>query len=41
MGTVSSAANPRPTAVFTVLETARYEHMPRKYAKIMFSTKCP
>jgi hypothetical protein len=32
-------AKPRPTAVLTVLETARYEHIPKKYAKIIFSMK--
>jgi hypothetical protein len=30
-------AKPRPTAVLTVLETAKYEHIPKKYAKIIFS----
>jgi hypothetical protein len=32
-------AKPKPTAVFTVLETAKYEHIPKKYAKIIFSMK--
>ena len=32
-------AKPRPTAVSTFLETARKEHIPRKKAKAMFSTK--
>ena len=30
---------PRPLAVLTFLDTARYEHIPRKYAKIILSTK--
>ena len=42
MGTVISStkvtAMPRPAEVFTVFDTARYEHMPRKKAKIMLST---
>ena len=32
-------ARPRPLAVFTFFDTARYEHIPRKYAKIILSTK--
>ncbi len=32
-------ARPRPTAVFMFLDTARYEHIPRKYANTMLSTK--
>lgn len=32
-------ASPKPAEVFTVLETARYEHIPKKYAKIILSTK--
>jgi hypothetical protein len=32
-------AIPRPTDVLTVLDTARYEHIPRKYAKIILSIK--
>ena len=31
-------ANPKPEAVFIFLETAKYEHIPRKNAKIAFST---
>ena len=31
-------ATPRPEAVFTFFDTARYEHIPRKYAKIILST---
>lgn len=30
-------ATPSPNAVFTFFETARYEHIPRKYAKIILS----
>ena len=30
-------ATPKPKAVLTVLDTAKYEHMPKKKAKIMFS----
>ena len=32
-------ARPKPLAVLTVFETAREEHIPRKYAKIIFSIK--
>ncbi len=32
-------AIPKPAEVFTVFDTARYEHIPRKYAKIILSTK--
>ena len=32
-------AAPNPTAVLTVFETAKYEHIPKKYAKIIFSEK--
>ena len=32
-------AKPRPIAVSTFLETARKEHIPRKKARAMFSTK--
>ena len=32
-------AMPRPIAVSTFLETARNEHIPRKKARAMFSTK--
>src|SRR5690606_13057831 len=32
-------AKPSPNAVFTDLETARNEHIPRKYDKIRFSMK--
>jgi hypothetical protein len=32
-------AAPRPMAVSTFFETARKEHMPRKNARAMFSTK--
>jgi hypothetical protein len=32
-------ANPKPTAVFTVFDTAKYEHIPKKYANIIFSIK--
>ena len=31
-------AAPSPEAVFTFFDTARYEHIPRKYAKIILST---
>jgi hypothetical protein len=34
-----TTAAPRPTAVLTFLETARKEHIPKKYAKIMLSMK--
>jgi hypothetical protein len=30
---------PRPAAVLTFFDTARNEHIPRKYAKIILSTK--
>ena len=32
-------AAPSPTAVLTFFETARYEHIPKKYANTMLSTK--
>jgi hypothetical protein len=32
-------ATPSPADVFTVFETARYEHIPKKYAKIILSMK--
>ena len=32
-------AIPRPIAVDTFLETAKNEHIPKKYAKIMLSMK--
>jgi hypothetical protein len=32
-------AKPIPIEVLTVLETAKYEHIPRKYAKTIFSMK--
>jgi hypothetical protein len=32
-------AAPRPIAVSTFFDTARKEHMPRKNARAMFSTK--
>ena len=32
-------AAPSPTAVFTLFETAMYEHMPKKKAKTMLSIK--
>ena len=32
-------AAPSPTAVSTLRDTARNEHMPRKKARAMFSTK--
>jgi hypothetical protein len=32
-------AMPSPTDVLTVFDTARYEHIPRKYAKIILSIK--
>ena len=34
-----TTATPNPSAVLTFFETARNEHMPRKYAKIILSTK--
>ena len=39
MPSTKMTAKPSPTAVFTCLETARNEHMPRKKASRMFSTK--
>ena len=39
MSNTKVTATPRPRAVFTVFDTARYEHMPRKNAKIILSTK--
>ena len=43
MGTVKPStkitASPSPVEVFTVFDTARYEHIPRKYAKIILSMK--
>jgi hypothetical protein len=43
MGTVirrtKMTATPSPMAVLTDFETARNEHMPRKKAKIILSTK--
>jgi len=30
-------ANPNPNAVFTVLDTAKYEHIPKKYESARFS----
>ena len=32
-------AAPKPTAVATFLDTAKYEHMPKKTAKTMLSIK--
>lgn len=34
-----TTASPRPMAVSTFFETARNEHIPRKNARAMFSTK--
>ena len=43
MGTVISStkvtATPSPSEVFTVLDTARKEHIPKKKAKIILSMK--
>lgn len=43
MGTVTNntnvTASPKPKDVFTFLETAKKEHIPKKKAKIMLSTK--
>jgi hypothetical protein len=43
MGTVipntKITAAPKPMAVFTFFDTAKYEHIPKKYAKIILSTK--
>jgi len=35
----TTTAKPSPIAVSTFFETARNEHMPRKKARAMFSTK--
>lgn len=32
-------ATPKPKAVFTFLDTAKNEHIPKKYANIMLSIK--
>jgi len=32
-------ANPNPKAVFNVLDTAKNEHIPKKYERIKFSMK--
>jgi len=39
MSSTKVTAIPNPMDVLTVFETARYEHIPRKYAKIMLSMK--
>jgi hypothetical protein len=39
MPNTKTTAAPKPMAVLTFLETAKYEHIPKKYAKIMLSTK--
>ena len=41
MVTISTkiTAEPNPTAVFTVFETAKYEHIPKKKVKIILSIK--
>ena len=41
MPNTKMTANPNPLAVVTVFETAKYEHIPRKYAKIILSIKTP
>jgi hypothetical protein len=39
MRSTAVTAIPRPTEVFTFFDTARYEHIPRKYANIILSEK--
>ena len=39
MAKTKITAPPIPTDVSTVLEIAKYEHIPKKYAKTMFSIK--
>ena len=37
MARTKTTATPRPKEVFTFFETARYEHIPRKYANTILS----